>query len=351
MKIALVAPLQEVVPPVKYGGIELVIYHLAEGLVKRGHQVTLFARAESKTSAKLVSLNIDSKQVELIEDRYIAGYNLACRVAEMSEEFDVINNHAGWRFLMFAPKLKAPLLNSFHNEFSNRLYPLFELYCEYPWTSISLNQQKSAPKSVKFLKNIYNGIDPEAFDFVEKPKDYLYWMARIVRKKGADQAIKIAKQTGKKLILAGPTVSDRPEEWEYWKTEVEPFIDGEQIKYLGPVNHQQKNELYGNALAFLNPISWEEPFGLVVPESNATGTPVVTYNMGAMNEIVRDGKNGFLIEAGQIDDMIDAIKGLDSLSLKDMMKLRRSCREYFENNFTIDKMVDNYLEAYRELIK
>lgn len=350
MKIALVAPIQESVPPKDYGGIELVLYDLAENLVARGHEVTLFARSESRTSARLISLGIDSRQVELVEDRYIAGYNLACKVAEMSSEFDIINNHAGWRFLIFAPKMKAPVVTSYHNLFSDRFYPLLNLYKEYPYTSISLDQQKKAPKDVKFVQNVYNGINERSFDFVSEPGDYLFWMARIIIKKGADQAIKIAKATGKKLIIAGPTVSDRPEEWSYFKERVEPFVDDKQIFYIGPASFEQKVKLYGGAFAFLNPIDWDEPFGLIVPEANATGTPVISYNKGAMSELIKDGKNGFLVEPGNIDGMIEAVNKLDNLSPQEMLSLRQSCRNHFEENFTVKKMVDGYEEAYQKVI-
>lgn len=350
MKIALVAPLQEAVPPKGYGGIEQVLCDLADGLVKRGHDVTLFARAESQTSAKLISLGIDAKQVEQIEDRYIAGYNLSCKVAEMSDQFDIINNHAGWRFLIFAPKMKAPVVNSYHNLFAERFHSLLKLYKEYPYTSISLDQQNKAPKEIEFVRNIYNSIDESKFSFKTDSEDFLFWMARIVIKKGAYEAIQVAKATGKKLVLAGPLVTDRPEEEQYFKEKVEPYIDNKQIFYIGPADHAKKVELYGKALAFLNPIDWDEPFGLVVPEANATGTPVIAFNRGAMSELIVEGKNGFLVKGGDIDSMASRVKEISAMGQEEYRSLRKSSRQHFEENFTIQKMINGYEEAYEKVI-
>lgn len=351
MRIAMLAPLQESIPPENYGGIELIIYHLVEGLIKRGHEVTLFARSESKTSAKLVSLGIDKSASELIEDRYISGYLLASELANMSDKFDIIHNHAGWRFIMFAPKMKAPVVTTYHNLFYEKFHPLLSLYKENPYISISIDQQKKAPSDLKFIDNVYNGIDPNSFSFSEQKGDYLYWMARVIEKKGAHIAIQVAKATGKKLILAGPKVDDRPEDTKYFQEMVEPFIDNDQIKYVGPVDHKQKEKLYREALAFLNPIDWDEPFGLVVPESNATGTPIISYKMGAMSELIKDGTNGFAVNPGDVNGFIDAVKKIDQMDSESYTKMRRNSRNFFEENFTVEKMVTGYEEAYKKVLR
>jgi glycosyltransferase involved in cell wall biosynthesis len=350
MKIGIVAPLQEIVPPDRYGGTELVVFNLIGELINRGHKVTLFARAESKTPAKLVSLGIDKSQVEVVDDRYINGYLLACEVIKRSSDFDIINNHAGWRFIFFAPKLRAPLLNTNHTLFYDKFHPILKTYSEYPYTSISMDQQKKAPKEIKFVKNIYNGIDKDAFKPSFEKGKYFFWMGRLIEKKGADIAIKVAKKLKKKLIIAGPIVKDRPEDIKYYEKKVKPYINNKDIVYFGPANHKEKTKLYRESLAFLNPIGWDEPFGLVVPESNACGTPVVSFRLGAMNEIMKDGVNGYSVNASDVNQFIAKTEEIIKLSNEEYIKLRKSSRKFFEENFTIDKMVDGYIEAYKKTI-
>ena len=234
--------------------------------------------------------------------------------------------------------------------FYEKFHPLLKLFKEYPYTTISLDQRKKAPKELKFIANIYNGIDAEKFPFSDKKGSYLFWMGRLIEKKGADIAIKVAKALNKKLIIAGPIIKDRPEDIAYYENKIKPYIDNKQIMYYGPANHKQKTELYLGSLLFLNPVIWDEPFGLVVPEANATGAPVVSFKRGAMAEIMKNGVNGILVESNDIKDMIKAVTTVDDMSDEEYRSLRKSSRNFFESNFTIDQMVSGYEEAYRQII-
>lgn len=350
MKIGIYSPIQEIVPPPKYGGTELIVSYLVEELVKRGNDVTLFARSESKTQAKLVSLGIDEEVVSVMEDRYIATYELALELAKMSKNFDLIHVHAGWRFLPFVPIIKAPTLMTYHGVFYEKFHPIFSYYNQVGYTSISNDQQQKAPKDLKFLDTVYNGIDIAQYHFIQKPDDYMLWVGRIVEKKGVDLAIQVAQRLDKKLIIAGNFVDDRPEDQEYRK-KIESFIDNDRISYIGPVGGQEKYNLFANAHVFLNPIIWDEPFGLVVPEANAGGTPVVSFNRGAMSEIINDGENGFLCSAGDIDEFTLAVERIYQMSDDHYSSMRRNSRKFVENNFTIKKMVDGYESVYQKVIQ
>ncbi len=350
MKIALYSHLLEIVPPPKYGGTELIVYYLAEELTKRGHKVTLFARAESKTSAKLVSLGIKAKNVELTEDLYISFYKLSIELLKRQKEFDIINIHAGFRVLPFSSEIKVPHLMTYHNFFYDQFHSLYAFYKNTPATSISLDQQKKAPKEMNFVGNIYNAIEVEKFPFVEKPKDYLLWVGRIIKNKGPDIAIRVAKKLNKKLIIAGPFVDARPEDVVYGE-KVKKMIDGKQIKWIGPIGGKKKYNTFAQAKAFLNPIRWNEPFGLVVPESNAGGTPILSFARGAMPEIIKDQKTGYLIKPDDINGMVKATQEIYTMPEAKYREMRKQCHKYAKDKFGIKRMVDDYEKVYKKVIQ
>ena len=340
MKIALIAPFEERVPPLKYGGVEAVIYVLAEELHKLGHDVTVFATGDSKISAKLIP--IVSKPI---------GSGLRKRVREaltykaltdvigylQKEKFDIIHNHIGWQALLFRNMYKAPVLTTIHwvldNTCENKMY---DLHKDMPFVSISKNQRKPLPR-MNYQDTIYHGIQLERFTYNDKPDDYLAFLGRFSSFKGSMEAIKIAKKSGKKLIMAAKI---NEFERDYFEKEIQPLIDGKQIIYLGEVGFAEKIKLLRNAKALLNPVQWAEPFGLTNIEAMACGTPVIGSKFGALPEIIVNNKTGFLCDT--IDEMVEKVQQLDKLN-------RADCRAHVEAKFSAQTMTENYLKVYEQL--
>jgi glycosyltransferase involved in cell wall biosynthesis len=354
MKIAQIAPTWFSIPPQGYGGVEVVISELTEELVNRGHDVTLFASADSKTKAKLFSviekapsnnpLRVDYMSLEM---KYL--YNMFMAL-EKQEEFDLIHWHFGKDIapIMFASLAKTPSVITIHNHFNKfDTLDLSQLIKHYQKTkyfiSISNSHRKEFP--FEYIETVYNGIDINQYDYNDKPEDYLVWLGRFEKIKGPEIAIQIALKLNKPLKLAGPK-----DDSDFFKKEVEPYLGKNNIEYVGEVDLIKKNKLLGNAIALISPINWEEPFGLVVPEANACGTPVVAYKRGAMPEIIKDGVNGYSVVADDINAIIEVLVKIDNLPSEKKVLFRKSCRQYAENNFTISKMVDGYEKVYQKIL-
>lgn len=344
LKIALLAPFEERVPPKKYGGIELVIYSLAEELIKRNHQVTLFATGDSQTSADLfpvlpkslraTKIGSDSKAREASKILGVAKTIVALR----NKKFDIIHNH-NWYIVPFISLLKSPVVTTIHYPLDINYQRI--IYREFPglsYISVSKNQRKPIP-NLNFVGNVYNGVDINIFPFNEKPKDYLAFLGRMSPAKGPVEAIKIAKKTKIKLIMAAKV--DLADE-KYFSNHVKPLIDGKQIKFVGEINHEKKTKLLKNALALLSPIQWREPFGFFFIEAMACGTPVIAFNHGSVPEIIKHGKTGFIVK--NIGEAVGAIKKINQID-------RKECRKHVEKNFTVEKMIDKHEKLYYKLIK
>ena len=347
LKIAQLAPLWEPVPPKKYGGIEIMIKALTDELVKRGHEATLFAAGNSKTKAELKAVFPKSLLEEKV-DWYHRSQNLinAGNAFKYADKFDIIHNHAGDNALFFTDICQTPVLTTLHNVLpdpKNRNsdeYVTFKYYARKTnFASISFNQRTHTDLKLKYVDNIYNGININDFSFNENPKDYLAWLGRIHYGKGMWNAVSAAKKSKQKLMLAGGATCETDE--EYFKS-VKPMIDGKRIKYIGEVSPKEKNELLGNAKALLFPTIWEEPFGLVMIEAMACGAPVIAFNKGSVPEVIKNGKTGFIVKNEK--EMIEAIKKIDKIN-------RADCRQHVENNFTVEKMVDRYERVYEKVIK
>lgn len=344
MKIAMLAPFEESVPPKKYGGTELVVYNLTEQLVKMGHDVTLLATGDSITSAKLEpivkqSLRTDPevKKYDLREVYKFVG--LAKVVSYLQKnKFDIVHNHIGWRMLAFSDMYEMPSVTTLHGpldiSYQQKVYDLFK---DANYVSISNSQRKPMPE-LNFVANVYNGLDISKFKFFPAAKDYFAFLGRMSPEKGPVQAIQIAKKTGSKLIMAAKvdTVDEK-----YFKEKVEPLIDGEQIKFIGEVDHAGKLELLGNAKALLAPIQWEEPFGLFFVEAMACGTPVITMNRGSVPELIIDGKTGFICESE--DQAAEKVKIINTID-------RKVCFDHVNNNFSSERMAEGYLAAYSKIL-
>lgn len=343
MKIALVAPFEEPVPPRTYGGTELVVYNLAEELVALGHEVVVFASADSQVSARVESIF----QKSLRADETITGnqmrdamkmIGLGRLVGKLNEEdFDIVHNNFGWRLLAVGEQINAPVITTFHGPLCQDYYiRIFSELPPYPFVSISDAQRRPCP-DLNYVATVYNGIDCASFEFSQKPGEYVAFLGRFSPEKGPAQAICAAKRAGVPLVMAGKIdFVDR----EYFEAEVQPHIDGERVQFIGEVNHTQKNEFLRNARALLVPIEWEEPFGLVMIESLATGTPVIAHRRGSVPEIVTS-KVGFITE--NADEMAEAIMSVDRID-------RQRCRDYVCSRFNRQAMAQGYVAAYEKVL-
>lgn len=338
MKIAQVAPLWERVPPQTYGGTELVVSQLTDELVRRGHEVTLFASGDSQTLACLEAVCPRAIRLDPeVQDYTVYEMLEIGQVYERAAEFDLIHSHIGLPVLVIAPRVKTPTVHTLHGNFTPENSKLFQLHHQQPYISIS-NAQRQV--NLNYLRTVYNGIDVEKYSFHPQPQQppYLAFLGRMSPEKGPQHAIAVAKQAGLQLKIAGK-IDDRDR--AFFEREVAPQIDGKQIEYIGEVNRTQKVELLGNAAATLFPITWDEPFGLVMVESMATGTPVIALNRGSVPEVIERGKSGFICNS--IEEMIAVVP--QALELN-----RQACREHVENHFGIVQMVDGYEAAYQELL-
>ncbi|MBD2211552.1 glycosyltransferase family 4 protein [Calothrix sp. FACHB-156] len=341
MRIAQIAPLWERVPPPGYGGIELVVGLLTDELVRRGHEVTLFASGDSISLAKLVSVHPRALRLDPnVKECGIYEMLQLGSVYERAEEFDIIHSHMGCAALPYANLVKTPTVHTLHGVFTCDNEKMFQYAKKQPYISIS-NSQREARLGLNYVATAYNGIDVSSYQFHPKPSDppYLAFLGRISPEKGTHIAIAVAKQAGWHLKIAGKVdVVDV----EYYEKEVKPFIDGKQIEYLGEANHEQKNALMGGAVATLFPITWREPFGLVMVESMAAGTPVIAMKLGSTVEIIDHGKTGFLCE--NTEEFVKAIEQVADLD-------RHACRQHVENRFSLQKMTDSYEEVYRQILQ
>lgn len=339
MKIAQVAPLWERVPPPTYGGIELVVSRLTDELVRRGHDVTLFASGDSQTLARLEAVYPRALRLDPNVKEYTVYEMLELsQVYQLAKEFDIIHSHLGISALPLASLVPTPTVHTLHGKFTTDNQNVYIHHQKQPYVSIS-NAQRQI--NLNYVDTVYNGINPEDYSFVAQPQEppYLAFLGRFSPEKGPQHAIAIAKQTGWRLKMAGKVdVVDS----KFFEQEIAPHIDGQQIQYLGEINHAEKVELLGNAAITLFPIMWQEPFGLVMIESMATGTPVIATNLGSVPEVIAQGVSGFVCSS--YDEMAAMIPAALELN-------RQTCREYVENKFSVIQMVDGYEAVYGKIIK
>lgn len=340
MRIAQVTPLWERVPPPAYGGIELVVSLLTDELVRRGHEVTLFATGDSLTLAELESVHPRAIRTDATVKEYQVYESLQlAQVYQRSHEFDIIHSHMGFAALPFAQFAKTPTVHTLHGVFTADNEKLFSYARSQPYVSIS-NAQREPRLGLNCVATVYNGIDVDSYKFYAKPNNppYLAFLGRLSPEKGPHHAIEIAKRAGLPLKMAGKIdVVDR----QFYEEVLAPQIDGEQIQYLGEANHVQKNTLMGQAIATLFPITWKEPFGLVMVESMAAGTPVIGMRLGSVSEVIQDGKTGFLCET--VDECIAALSRLAEID-------RAACRQQVVEKFSVQCMTDGYEAVYRQLL-
>ena len=352
LRIAQIAPLWVKVPPEKYGGIERIVAMLCDGLVENGHDVTLFAVGGSKTKAKLVSV-FEKPLIEAGISWSNPIWNLRnlSKAYEMAQDgdFDIIHCHLDIWGLFFHNLTKIPTLHTMHN-------PLYRtnadankddrlrLFMEeaYRTNIVFISQSAKNQAMLQFPEEkamvIYNGSDLSHLKFNPKGGDHFIWIARVNKHKGIENAIAAAEKTGVKLLLAGRI---DPTQTEYFEKTIRPHLN-DKIQYIGELTEEQLSDFYGNAKALLYPIEWEEPFGLVVTESMACGTPVIAYRRGSMPELIENGKTGFVVESN-LDELIEAMKKIDNID-------RKIVRKLIEERFSKEIMVNNYEGAYYEII-
>jgi len=340
MRIAQIAPLWERVPPPAYGGIELVVSLLTDELVRRGHEVTLFASGDSITLAKLESVHPRALRLDPSVKEYgIYEMLELSHVYEQAQDFDIIHSHMGCAALPYAKLVKTPTIHTLHGIFTPDNEKLFTYAKEQPYVSIS-DSQREARLGLNCLKTVYNGIDANSHKFYPQPDEppYLAFLGRMSPEKGPHNAIAIAKAVGLPLKMAGKIdLVDR----EYFAQEIEPHIDGSQIQYTGEANHFQKNQLMGRAIATLFPITWREPFGLVMVESLAAGTPVIAMRLGSTPEVIEHGKTGFL--CNNVVEGIEAVRRITEID-------RHDCRLEVSNRFSVKQMTDSYEAVYQQIL-
>lgn len=334
MKIAILSPIAWRTPPLKYGPWEQVASNIAEGLIDKGVDVTLFATGNSKTAGKLQYVS----ETAYAEDSNLDPKVWEClhisNLMEQASKFDLIHNHFDFLPLSYSRLIKTPMVTTIHGFSSPNILPVYAKYNSDGYY-VSISDSDRDP-SLDYIATVYNGINSSEFTFQPQPEDYLLFFGRIHPEKGTYESIQIAKQSGKKLIISG-LIQDEA----YFETKVKPFIDDINVIYVGNSGPAKRDLLLGGALALLHPISFDEPFGLSVAEAMFCGTPVIAYERGSMPELIDNGKTGFLV--GSIED---AVKSVDKLSSIE----RKHCREWAYSKFSKEKMVNSYLNVYNNVL-
>jgi len=339
MKIAQVAPLAESVPPQLYGGTERVVAFLTNELVRLGHDVTLFASADSDTSGHLVpawprALRLDGT----CRDSLIPHFLLLEEVAQRAAEFDVIHFHTGPLHFPLARRLPTAHLTTLHGRLDMpELQPFFDEFKDIPVVSISRAQQSPLPQA-GWIGTVHHGLPLDLLTFEDGPGEYLAFIGRISPEKRVDRAIAIATACGIPLKIAAKV---DPADREYYERDIEHLLDNPLVEYIGEIGEAQKPNFLGGAMALLFPIDWPEPFGLVMIEALACGTPVVAFRGGSVAEVLVDGVTGFIVES--IDDAIRATREVGRLD-------RRRCRAVFERRYSVTRMATDYVALYEEMI-
>lgn len=340
MRIAQVAPLSERVPPHMYGGTERIVFYLTEELVKQGHQVTLFASGDSVTNARLVAacdggLRLDSKITD----------DLACRVLQLEQvlremdDFDILHFHIDWLHFPMIKRMRTANLTTFHGRLDlPELVPLFREFSDLPAVSISDAQRKPLAW-INWQGTVHHGLPIDLYRPGKGDGGYLLFLGRVAPEKRVDRAIEIAVRSNMKLKIASKV---DPADREYMESEIRPLLNHSLIDFVGEVGHAEKQALLQDAYALLFPIDWSEPFGLVMIEAMACGTPVIAYRDGSIPEVIDDGVTGFIVES--LEQSIAALERVQQLD-------RRRCRRIFEERFSSRRMAENYVKIYQRLVE
>jgi glycosyltransferase involved in cell wall biosynthesis len=358
MKIAHIAPPWIPIPPKNYGGTEIVLYNLVEEQVAQGHDVTLFAPSDAKTSARHVSFFPKSLTDSGVPwQGHLKAYYHVYKTIEYikGHDFDIVHTHLSSSSDMYIFPLMShvmtPYVVTLHSRFpfdrvqdwtgdADQYY--MEWIASAPMVAISQCARKEVPYPLNFVGVVYHGLPMEQFQpSVSQPEDFFVWLGRFMPEKGPHLAIQAAQEAGVPLVLAGTVDRHVSQSGNYFKEQIKPLVDGKQIKYIGPVNQKQKVKLLSRARGFLNPIEWEEPFGMVMIEAMAVGCPVISFARGAAPEIMAQDKTGFLVK--NVHEMASVIPKVGTLD-------RIEIREYMKEHFSVRTMAQNYVTIYKKVI-
>jgi glycosyltransferase involved in cell wall biosynthesis len=340
MRIAQVAPLVESVPPKHYGGTERIVSYLTEELVRAGHDVSLFASGDSVTQARLIagcarSLRLNKRCVDHLAHHVV----MLDKVFQRAHEFDVVHFHIDYLHFPFVRRSSVPHVTTLHGRLDMPdVASLYKQFQDMPVISIS-NAQRAPLPWANWRGTIYHGLPEDLFYFRANRGNYLAFLGRIAPEKRVDRAIEIAKRVGMPLKIAAKV--DRADR-RYFKRVIEPLLHGSFVEWIGEISDEQKGEFLGNAYALLFPIDWPEPFGLVMIEAMACGTPVIAYDDGSVPEVLEEGRTGFIVK--NLEDATEAIRRIPSLS-------RARCRRVFEKRFTATRMASDYVDLYTRMIE
>lgn len=334
MKVAILSSIAWRTPPRQYGPWEQVASYLTEGLYEKGVDVTLFATKDSVTKAKLEGTSDSPYAEDRDRDPKVAECLHISYLMEKAEQFDLIHNHFDFLPLTYSKLVKTPIVTTIHGFSSPKILAVYQKYnTGNSYVSIS---NADRHESLDYIATVYNGIESADFPFESNVSNYLLFFGRIHPDKGTYEAIQIARQAGKTLILAGLIQDDA-----YFAQKVKPFIDDRSVFYMGNVGPDQRKTLLGKAQALLHPIQFEEPFGLSVAEAMFCGTPVIAFNRGSMSELIADGKAGFLVHT--VDEAVQAVGKIGQIN-------RQECRQWAQAMFSKEKMVNSYLDVYEQVL-
>ena len=334
MKIAILSPLTWRTPPLKYGPWEQVASNIAEGLVEKRFEVTLFATGDSVTKGKLSSVIEHPCAEDLSIDPKVAECLHISNLMEQADQFDIIHNNFDFLPLTYSGLIQTPMVTTIHGFSSPKIIPVYKKYNN---TShyVSISNSDRNPE-LTYDATVYNGINIDEFIFCREPEDYLLFFGRIHPDKGTYEAIEIAKESKRKLIISG-LIQDQ----EYFSQKIQPYINDDDIVYVGNSGPTERLKLLSRACALLHPIGFPEPFGLSVVEAMACGTPVIAFNLGSMPELILHEKTGFLVS--DTNEAIQAVKNVGLIN-------RSKCTEWASSMFRKKKMIESYLKVYNKIL-
>lgn len=353
MKIAMLAsnfikmpPVPEDIPKGYSGAPEYIVWMLTEALVKKGHQVTLFASGDSKSSAKLECVSPVSTfhqprgtNIEFILDQ---EHLLVAKLYKMAKDnkFDIIHSHLASRSAFYASFVKTPTVVTLHSPLNGEAASVLACYPKDQYYVSISNRQRLPLPDLKYIGTVYHGLDLAKIPYTEKGGDYLLFVGRLTPQKGVLEAIKVAKDIKKKLVILGTP----PKGSAYFEKKIKPLVDGKNIEVHGFVDRKSLYERMGKACCLLFPIQWEEPFGLVMIEAMSCGTPVVAFDRGSVSEVIDEGVSGFIVSSRKgVAGMVNAVSNVCNLE-------RINCRKQVEKKFSLEKMVGKYEEVYKKIL-